>query len=437
MARRYSPDHLKEIQWKRFSDLLRFAYHRIPFYRDKFKRAGITPESIKTREDLVRIPVLSKDEIRRNFPDQLLENGRRYKSSMIGHTSGSTGESLHFIKPKETWKRSYYYSIFLRTQGIRNIPVLIFTTPRCTPNSCSLHEEDNTQGVTISKLQRIWFLRHLDGIIGLPSSQNILCASDEYMEHLAKIISCYSRCVMIADPVYLGSFARYLKKSRSPVPEIKKIISTFELLTDSLKDLLHEVFGCEIFILYGASEINTIADECEYHKLHIRTDAVLVEAIRDGQPVGPGEMGKAIVTDLCNYNMPFIRYDIGDVIMSGNGKCCCGRNTDTIESIHGRVSDIVTGNGSRRLTPLEVDDIFRYLRGIASYRLVQQAENSYCISIMKEEGYKELDEKALMAKCRSIFGYQNHFEIEIVEEIMPQVSKKFRFVYSDVSTPDL
>jgi len=432
MARRYSSDHLKWIQWKKFKEVLEFAYNHIPFYKDKFRQAGITPESIKKREDLIRIPILSKDEIRQNFPDYLLDNTRKYEPSMIGHTSGSTGESLHFVKPDETWNRSYYYSIFLRTQGIRNVPVLVLTTPRCTPNSCSLHEEDNSRGIVTNKLQRIWFLRHLDEMIGLPSSQNILCASDEYMEHLAEIISYYSPCIMIVDPVYLASFARYLKKNRKPTPRVRKIITTFELLTGSLKDLLHEVFDCDIYTQYGASEINDIANECGYHKLHVKTDTVLVEAIRDGQPVEPGEIGKAIITDLCNYNMPFIRYEIGDVIRPGDGKCRCGSNTDIIESIEGRVPDIIATDDSRLFTPLQIDRIFRGLRGIAAYRFVQQAKNFYRISIMKDDVSDELDKQMLIKRCRSMFGEESHFEIEFVEEITPQFSKQLSQIYATI-----
>jgi len=275
-------------------------------------------------------------------------------------------------------------------------------------------------------------------MIGLPSSQNILCASDEYMERLAEMISYFSPCIMIADPVYLGAFARYLKKNSKPVPTFRTIITTYELLTGSLKDLLHEVFGCDIYTQYGTSEISDIANECEYHKLHVRTDMVLVEAIRDGQPVGPGEIGRAVITDLCNYNMPFIRYDIGDAIRLGDGKCRCGSNTDIIESIEGRVSDIITfTDDSRLFTPLQIDRIFRGLRGIAAYRFVQQAKDFYQISIMKDDVSDELDKQMLIKRCRSMFGDESHFEIEFGEEIAPQFSKKFRFIYSDISASNL
>lgn len=439
MARAYSPEHLREIQWKKFTDLLEFAYDRIPLYRDRFRRAGITPESIKSREDLVRIPILTKDEIRQNFPDQMLDNSRRYDPGRMGQTSGSTAESLHFVRPEQSWNRSLYYSVFLRTGHITNLPILVLATPHCTASSCGLDEEHSGE-VWVSRLQKIRFLRHLDRIVGLPSSDNVLCAPDEYMQRLAEAMSCYSPCILIADPVYLGSFARYLKRNGSPVPEIRHLVSTFELLTGSLKDLLSEVFGCEAYTQYGASEIMDIANECERHKLHVRTNTVLVEAVRDGQPVGPGEMGKAVVTDLCNYSMPFIRYDIGDVVTLGDGECACGRNSQTIESIEGRVVDTIQADGPdgpRLLTPLRVDQVFRGLPGVVGYRLVQRAKDAYHISIMPDEAAADVDRQTLMSRCRSMFGARSQVSIEFVREIKPERSMKFRFVYSDVSTVDL
>jgi phenylacetate-CoA ligase len=134
--------------------------------------------------------------------------------------------------------------------------------------------------------------------------------------------------------------------------------------------------------------------------------------------------------------MPFIRYDIGDVIMSGNGKCRCGRNTDMIESIQGRISDLITDRYGL-FTPLQIDQIFRGLHGIAAYRFVQQAKDCYRISIMKDASPEKFDKQILISRCRSMFGDEGHFDIEFVEAIPPQVSKKFRFVYSDIPTPTL
>jgi phenylacetate-CoA ligase len=436
MYRRWSSEQLKAAQWEKFRRLLGFAYERIPFYQDKFSKAGVTPEGIRTPEDLLRIPVLTKDEIRQNFPDRLVEGNRRFHPFQIGQTSGSTGESLHFVRPETGWHRTIGYSVLLRTGRVANIPVVSLTTPQCTAASCSLHDQEGAHGVGLGKCQKVWFLRHLDQVVELPSSESILCAPSRYMEQLVGVISYLAPCILYGDPVYLGSLALYLKKARKPIPEVRCIVTSFELLTGSLRDRLRDVFGCDVYTQYGASEVSDIANECEHHRLHVRANIVMVEAIRHGVPAKPGEIGRAVVTDLENYNMPLIRYDIGDLIEVGNGPCPCGRNTDVIEQVHGRARDVITPAGAdkgRALTPLQVDEVFRGLGGIAAYRLVQRSENQYDITIMRDGLPDNFDSRTLEGRCRAMFGQGSHFNITSVDEIKPERSKKYRFVYSQVS----
>lgn len=436
MYRRWSSEQLKAAQWKKFKRLLGFAYERIPLYRDKFSQAGITPQRIRKPEDLLQIPVLTKDEIRQNFPDRLVEANRRFHPDQMGQTSGSTAESLHFLRPDTGWRRRTYYCLLLRTGGIANILTAILTTPHCTADSCSLQEEQSAHGLRISKYQKIRFLRHLDPLVTLPSSKDILCAPSRYMEKLLGVISYLAPCMVYADPVYLGSLALYLKKTRKPVPKVRCIVTSFELLTGSLRDRLRDVFGCDVYTQYGASEVTDIANECEHHRLHVREKIVMVEAIRDGVPAQPGEIGRAVVTDLENYSMPLIRYDIGDLIEVGKGPCPCGRNNDVIERVHGRARDVIMPVGADNggaLTPLQVDQVFRGLGGIAAYRLVQRSGNQYDIAVMRDGLPEDFDRRALEGRCRAMFGQGSHFNVTFVDEIKPERSGKYRFVYSQVS----
>jgi len=437
-SRRYSAEQLEEIQWRRLKHMLAYAYDRIPMYRERFEAAGITPDDINTRDDLLRIPVLTKDDIRQNFPDRMLEPGRRISPDRMGQTSGSTSESLHFVRPG-IWQRSLYYSVFQRMGGIRNIPCLVLATPHCTAATCSLREDEEA-GQWVSRLQSVRFLKHLDRLIDLPSTGDVLSASAEYMERLRDLLLRHSPCMLIADPVYLAAFARYLRRQGGSVPQIVSIVTTYELLTGSISDLLREVFGCDIYTMYGASEVNDIAYECEHHRLHVRSGNVVMEVMHNGRPARPGEIGRAVVTDLDNFNMPFIRYDIGDVLAAGDGPCPCGRNTETVGHVQGRVGDLLevpAAGGTRLLTPLQVDDVFRGVEGVAFYRLVQLSPHRYRIGIMPDEDAGEPDVPELTRRCKAVFGDHAQIQTESVEEIKPQPSMKFRFVYSEMPVKGL
>ena len=437
MIRSTSASELREQQWQRFSEILRFAYTHVPFYRERYREAGVRPEDIASPRDLVHLPILTKDDIRRNFPDRMLDERKKYHPSRVERTSGSTSESLFFVRADHNWRRSLYYSVFLHDPSAGKTPVFSLTTPNCAPGSCSLRDEDRQDNYLARALQHIPPLRSLAGMINLPpSGGNILLAPDSYFQDLLKTLRDAARRILIADPVYLGALARYMRRTGETLPGTEAIITTYELLTGSLEALLREVFPCEIHVQYGASELNDIANECEHHRLHLRMDNVLVEAIRDGQPAGDGEKGRALITDLYNENMPFIRYDIGDVITLGSAPCECGRSSDTIDSIEGRVFDLVSTTRGDILTPLDVDQIFQGVEGLAAYRLVQDGRHDFEIEILAEND-GEIDLGIIEERCRDVLGADSEVDVRLTEEIRPEASNKFRFVYSRVSTATL
>ena len=433
-VRRLSTAELRQRQWRRFRDILGLAYDHVPFYRQRYREAGVRPEDIASPADLHRLPILTKDDIRRNFPDRMLDERKRYRPSRVGRTSGSTSDSLFFMRADRNWRRSLYCSVFLRDRRGRT-PVFSLTTPNCSPGSCSLRDEDRHDNRLARALQRLPALRPLAGMIGLPPTPgNVLRAPDAYFQGLLETLAGCPERILVADPVYLGALARYMKRAGATLPGTAAIITTYELLTGSLKDLLREVFDCEVHVQYGASELNDIANECRHHRLHLRVDTVLVEAIRDGRPAGDGEIGRAILTDLYNTNMPFIRYDIGDVVTLGSGPCDCGRNSDTIDSIQGRVFDLLTAERGP-VTPLEADAIFRGAAGVDAYRLQQTAPGRFDVAVMSADP-EAVDRRSIAERCRGLLGAGAEVDVRCTEEIRPEASNKFRFVHSDI-TPSI
>lgn len=429
-AQTWTRERLHAARWRKLKAMLAFAYESIPFHRDRFKQVGLTPSAIRTPEDLQLIPLMTKADIRQNFPDRLVVPGKKFKEWHLGQTSGSTADSMHFVRPDGAVLRSLYYNVFLREEGISNAPVVILSTPHCTAGTCSLVEDPKLH---INKIQKIPLFKHLDNMIGLPSNQkNILAASDTYMNALVGYLKELPDCVMIVDPVYLASFAEFLRKYSIPPPTFRSIISTYELLTESARDRFREVFGCETYTSYAGSELLDVANECERHTLHVVPDNAWVEVLRNGLPAKPGEVGKAVLTDLGNYNMPFIRYDIGDLLEVGDDRCPCGRHTDTFRACHGRVRDVIPLPSGSFVTPLQVDAVFRGVKGVAFYQLVQQSMDSYRVSVMPRGTGTDVDTEEILKRCRRMFGSDARYAIKCVDAIKPERSLKYRFVYSEL-----
>lgn len=433
-----SRDELRAEQWNRLREILAFAREHIPHYRDAL--AEVDPASVRGPEDLARLPILEKSTVRRNFPDRLVDPRKTFPSWMLGRTSGSTSESLSFIRPGHRFRRSLYYSVLLRTRGRTDAQVFVLSTPICTPNTCSLTPSDEHRSLA-RRLHRVAPIRHFGGMIGLPSTaENILAAPDALFEEIRYQLEDGGPSIMVADPVYLGAFARWLRRRGLPAPEIRAIVSTYELLVPSNAEILREVFACPLHTQYGSSEINDIADECEEGRLHVRMDEVLVEAIREGRPARPGELARAVVTDLRNRNMPFLRYDLGDVITLDDSPCPCGRKSETIGAVHGRATDLLVLE-DRLLTPLQADAIFRPTPSrLTAYELAQTGADRFRIALMPEPGHSidlEREEPAIRERAREILGPGARITFRTVAEIRPEASNKFRFVHSRVADDPL
>jgi phenylacetate-CoA ligase len=132
----------------------------------------------------------------------------------------------------------------------------------------------------------------------------------------------------------------------------------------------------EIADIYGSAEAGRIAAGCRRRDgLHLEDDAIIVEFLRDGLPVQPGEQGSAVVTCLDQLNMPLIRYEQGDLCILRRKPCDCGWATPLIEAPLGRQADMVTLPDGRKVSALVLDVTLRTNIDIVQYRFVQHARN--------------------------------------------------------------
>ena len=95
-----------------------------------------------------------------------------------------------------------------------------------------------------------------------------------------------------------------------------------------------------VYDLYASRETGTIAAECRnHHDLHIAADSVYLEVVKGGCPLPPGKEGEIVLTDLCNFGMPLIRYAINDYGTLTGNNCGCGLSYPTLRNVVGRICD--------------------------------------------------------------------------------------------------
>ena len=228
----------------------------------------------------------------------------------------------------------------------------------------------------------------------------------------------------------LGEYCRARGDGPDTFP-VEGIILMAEPLRESTRTVLHEVFGCPVLSRYATEEMGVLAHECaceSVHHLNFASYVVELLSPEGDTPVAPGEVGRVVVTDLFSHAMPLIRYDIGDLAISG-GACACGRPGPTLQKIEGRAIEEVRGTNGQRISPFAVNLVMKEWEGIIQYQFVQKDARSY---EMRLHTLPSFDQEEPLSRCLlSLLGEDAELKISHLEEIPPLPSGKRPYIINE------
>jgi len=283
----YPPLEIKKLQEKKLHALLKHAYENVPYYHRVFKERGLKPEDIHNVDDLIRLPVLTKEIIRNNFSDMVAKNARKEDLVEMA-TGGSTGVPLKFysnpLVDTLKWAAMFRARIW---HGVTRIDKTL-----------------SIQGVIPPKEQwskKDFYISAFD--LGADTLEK---HAKNILEFQPDFITGYSSAIYI--------MAKFMEKEGYDKVMPKAVESQSEVLYPYQKELIERVFGCKVFDHYGSKETSIPACECQEHSgLHISVENGIFEFVQDDEQVSSGERGEILITDFINYSMPFIRYKVGDI----------------------------------------------------------------------------------------------------------------------------
>ncbi len=405
-------------QLQRLKRLLVHAYDNTPFYRRHFDSAAVKPSDIGSLADLQKVPLLTKDDIRANGDDMIARTIPR-DQLVAKKTSGSTGVSVELFVDEASaqWKRAVTVS-YDRWAGwdIGERVGAIWGNPECYQN-------------WRAHLRNALLTRHipLDTLKMGPDTMRA------YYHTLLK----KKPVILFGHAHSLYLFARFLEEKGLSGIRPRGIISTCMVLHDFERTTIEKVFGCRVTNRYGCEEVSLISCECPAGNMHLNCDSLIVEFIRDGQSVLPGEPGAIVVTDLTNYGMPFIRYKVGDVgVPSAKTACPCGCSYPIMDSLEGRVADyVVTPDGSYISGISLTENFAMHLPGVKQMQLVQEQVDYLLFRIVKGESFSEQTVADIDRLAKERFGSAMRFSIEYVDSIQSESSGKYRFCISKLQNP--
>jgi phenylacetate-CoA ligase len=396
-----------ELQNEKLRRLMRHCYRNVPYYRAQMRALNIRPEDIRDKSDLQKLPVLSKDDIRRHlYFDIMSENHEKSLVYKLA-TSGATGEPMSFYADRAQLEFRWAASLrAAETAGYR------FGSPivELWPEAFDLGKPQ----LAMAKAEAV-----LANRTRIPVFELSEATLDDTLQAISR-----------AEPLVIEGYAEALDRIATHINEKgqgsltarpRAVLTNEQTLTPESRRNIERAFGCKVFDKYVSREFSTIAHECEAHEgHHVVAEGYIVEILREnGEPARSGEVGDIVITDLNNYCMPFIRYRIGDraEALDPAAPCSCGRGSPRIGAVLGRRQSIIVGEGGRFVPGTF---FFHYLReldyAIQRFRVTQEAPGAMKLQIVKGGRFSQdiLDEA--LATFRRHLGEGMRIDVEITED---------------------
>jgi phenylacetate-CoA ligase len=296
------------ITLKRIKKIAFHAYHNVPFYHKIMKENGIRPTDIRNFEDLKKLPIISKQIVKKNYNDFICDS---IPTFMVRSTSGTTGVSLK-LQYDKNYVQSMDHLLLRSLFAIGYKPwwkILYF------------HFLDDKLSKTDKILSSFGLFR-----------RKFINIKNFNVKNLKKEIENFNPNIIS------GSFSLALPLLlKLDIKLDKKIFMTGgEVITEKMKEhVVNKLNLSNLYEGYGSWEFGYVAWECKEHSgLHLNLDYDFVEFLdKNNDYVSPNEKGRIVITNLFNVKMPLLRYEIGDVGIPIDEKCNCGVELPMVKNV--------------------------------------------------------------------------------------------------------
>jgi phenylacetate-CoA ligase len=411
----WSSNNWKAWHEERLSRLLERAATMVPYYREQWaaRRRQGDRASIEYLENW---PILEKNSVRED-PRAFLADDCDRRIMFHEHTSGTTGKPLSLWWSRETVRKWY---------------ALIEARCRCW-NGVSRHHRWGMIGgqlVTPVSQREPPFWVWNKGLNQLYMSSYHL--APDLMESYLDAMSRHRVAYLYGYTSSLYALAQAVLESGKQDMGMAVAITNAEPVYDYQRATIGQAFNCPVRETYGMTEIVATASECAAGRLHLWPEAGWVEVIEDGHPSSHGISGDLVCTGLLNVDMPLIRYRTGDrgALASGIETCRCGRTLPVIESVDGRVDDLLYTMDGRRIGRL--DPLFKGGLPIHEAQIIQEALDCVRVRYVPTPDFRSDHEEVIIQRLRARMGM-----VKVVMEPIAQVPRgpngKFRAVICKIS----
>lgn len=391
-----SREQIRQWQDERLVKQVKHVYDNVPYYRAKMEEKGVTPEDIKSVDDLHKLPFLTKDDLRDAYPYGLVAKPL-LDCVRIQSTSGTTGRrvvAFYTQHDLDLWEEccaralaaagatkddvvhvSYGYGLFTGGPGLNGGSHKLgsLTLPMSSGNTD----------------RQIQFMCDL--------GSTVLCCTPSYAAYLAETI-----CEQgLRDKI-----------------KLKAGIFGAEAWSEEMRHDIEEKLGIKAYDIYGLTEISGpgVSYECSAQGgMHINEDHFIAEIIdpNTGEVLPDGEKGELVFTSITKEAFPLLRYRTRDICVLNREKCSCGRTHVRMSKPMGRSDDMLIVKGVN-VFPSQIETVLLNKGYPANYQIVVSREkNSDKLEVQVEmtpemfsDSIREIAarEKELIEALKSMLG---------------------------------
>ncbi|MBN2702825.1 MAG: phenylacetate--CoA ligase [Pontiellaceae bacterium] len=327
---------------------------KVPFYRDALAKAGVSADSIRSLDDLRRLPFTTKDDLRNYYPLGMLAVDRKEVARYHG-SSGTTGKPTmvaYTKKDLELWAN--LCARFLTGGGLRpGHSVQIAFGYGLFTGGFGLHYGVERVGASVIPVS------------AGNTPKQIMLMMDMQVDAL------------VCTPSYALTLSEFIIQNDIPRSALNLKYAHFggEPWTEDMRTRIENEMGILCFNNYGLSEVigPGVSGECAVRDgMHISEDAFIVECINPEtlEPVAPGEEGELVFTSLCKEAMPIIRYRTRDIASLNPEPCACGRTTVRMSRVTGRSDDMMIIKGVN-VYPSQIEQALLRVDGTAPHYQIE------------------------------------------------------------------
>lgn len=394
---------IREEQAKLLKKTVKAVYKDVPFYKKKCKELGVTPDDIKTWEDVRKLPFTTKNDLRDNMPFGMLASPLE-KCIELHASSGTTGipvTACYTQKDIDVWSevmaRCLSMSGLTRKDIFQNpIPYGTFT------GAFGFHYGAQKIGALVIPS-------------GKGQSERQIKLMDYYGTTFISGVASYA--------IRLGQVATEMNIDPKKL-KVRNGLFGAEMFTPGLKNRIIDTWEMDVHDIYGLTEMcgPGVSTDCDQHDgLHLWEDHFLVECIDPitMEPVGVEEEGELVITTLTKTGMPLLRYRTRDLArLYDQDVCECGRTHVKHSMIKGRSDDMIILRGTN-IYPGQIESVLMKHENVGgNWRMILSTENSVDMLTVELESNRQLSqiesmdlEERLKSEIKSVLVFTPRIEV--------------------------